>query len=298
MDDVMPEANAAAGEEGLACPLCDYSLRGLTTPRCPECGYSFDWDELRNQTKYHPYLFEHAVRRRVRSFFKTLWHGLWPWRFWQDVRPTHEVFESRLGVYWAAIMLLSVLAFASPAIHFAVRLCRERYYDANLTYATSPWYPEQAAAVGVLATVGALYVFWPWLTFAVLMIFRISMRRARIRPEHVERCVIYSFDAAGVLAPLVLLAAVAHGLLGGEPGQGLNGRDPFALMPVSEDARLTLIACVFGLVAFGGVRLAVAYRRYLRFPHAGWVVLATQVIVGLIAAIVLLWVEHLNFPAY
>lgn len=28
--------------EDVRCPLCDYDLRGLTEPRCPECGYRFD----------------------------------------------------------------------------------------------------------------------------------------------------------------------------------------------------------------------------------------------------------------
>src|SRR5687768_18521450 len=30
------------------CPLCDYDLRGLAEPRCPECGYRFTWEELRD----------------------------------------------------------------------------------------------------------------------------------------------------------------------------------------------------------------------------------------------------------
>jgi tRNA(Ile2) C34 agmatinyltransferase TiaS len=34
----------------LDCPLCGYSLRGLSgaaEPRCPECGYAFTWQALR-----------------------------------------------------------------------------------------------------------------------------------------------------------------------------------------------------------------------------------------------------------
>ena len=27
--------------ENIECPLCLYNLRGLTEPRCPECGYQF-----------------------------------------------------------------------------------------------------------------------------------------------------------------------------------------------------------------------------------------------------------------
>lgn len=28
------------------CPECRYNLRGLTVPRCPECGEEFDWEEI------------------------------------------------------------------------------------------------------------------------------------------------------------------------------------------------------------------------------------------------------------
>src|SRR4051794_13009935 len=63
----------------LPCPLCDYDLRGLTEPRCPECGYWFDWSDLIDPTKRrHPYLFEHHSRRNVWSFFRTMLGGLRP----------------------------------------------------------------------------------------------------------------------------------------------------------------------------------------------------------------------------
>jgi hypothetical protein len=32
--------------EDLPCPRCDYNLRGLAVPRCPECGYRFTWSDL------------------------------------------------------------------------------------------------------------------------------------------------------------------------------------------------------------------------------------------------------------
>jgi hypothetical protein len=62
----------AAQREDLLCPLCEYNLRGLTDPRCPECGYRFDWDQLRDEKlKTHPYLFEHHPERNAWSFRKT-----------------------------------------------------------------------------------------------------------------------------------------------------------------------------------------------------------------------------------
>jgi hypothetical protein len=32
--------------EDLPCPRCQYNLRGLTVPRCPECGYHFAWSDV------------------------------------------------------------------------------------------------------------------------------------------------------------------------------------------------------------------------------------------------------------
>jgi hypothetical protein len=34
-------------ERDVHCPRCGYNLRGLTEPRCPECGFEFDFAQLR-----------------------------------------------------------------------------------------------------------------------------------------------------------------------------------------------------------------------------------------------------------
>jgi hypothetical protein len=80
---VNPPAPDWVSSRDLHCPLCEYNLRGLTEPRCPECGYRFQWAELIDEKlKLHPYLFEHHPRRNVRSFWKTAVGGLQPGRFW------------------------------------------------------------------------------------------------------------------------------------------------------------------------------------------------------------------------
>ena|GEM_PF-5178637 len=33
-------------DEDLPCPECAYNLHGLTVPRCPECGFRFEWSDL------------------------------------------------------------------------------------------------------------------------------------------------------------------------------------------------------------------------------------------------------------
>ena len=48
------------------CPLCDYNLRGLRDPRCPECGYQFEWPEVLDPRRQeHDYLLELSARNEI-----------------------------------------------------------------------------------------------------------------------------------------------------------------------------------------------------------------------------------------
>ncbi len=94
------------------CPLCRYSLRGLSEARCPECGYRFAWAEVLDPDRQpHPYLFEHHPEKNVRSFCRTLAGGLRPRRFWRTLRPTQPSSVPRLLVYglltWLVCLALS-----------------------------------------------------------------------------------------------------------------------------------------------------------------------------------------------
>src|SRR5688572_3879237 len=83
------------------CPLCEYNLRGLTEPRCPECGYRFEWHDVFNSDRYqHPFLFEHHPERNIWSFVRTLVGTLLPVRFWESVQPTLPLRARRLIIYW------------------------------------------------------------------------------------------------------------------------------------------------------------------------------------------------------
>src|SRR5437667_5705710 len=100
--------------DALVCPLCTYSLRGLSAerePRCPECGYSFQWEELlRSRQLAHPYLFEHHPRRNVWSFLRTVFAGLRPERFWSSLNAGHEIRPRRLVTYWVLVSLVTVMS--------------------------------------------------------------------------------------------------------------------------------------------------------------------------------------------
>ena len=119
-----PDWSALPGD--LLGPLCEYNLRGLADPRCPECGYRFDWDALLNADRTrHPYLFEHHPRNNVWSFFRTILAGLRPARFWRTLQPIHTPRPGRLVLYWVLSLSLTLLAAAASfAVH--VRTLEDR----------------------------------------------------------------------------------------------------------------------------------------------------------------------------
>jgi hypothetical protein len=123
------------------------------------------------------------------------------------------------------------------------------------------------------------YIVWPWATIGGLMVFQASMRRARVRPVHVVRCTLYSFDGGvwvgtGIIAVAAGIAwPVVHGTVPGlTVAMDWTGWVPW------------VVALLLGVSVW---RLGTAYRRYLQMEQAGAVVLASQVMVGLAAAAVL-----------
>jgi hypothetical protein len=120
------------------------------------------------------------------------------------------------------------------------------------------------------------FMAWPWLTFVVLLIFIRSMKRARIRPEHVLRCTIYSGDIALWVAASLLIAPLAR--------HSRSMANPFQISWFGlshSDAMLAGMLAIVTVWLAASWRLWRAYQRYLRFDHAFAIVLVSQDIVGL-----------------
>src|SRR5438105_4584547 len=109
--------------ESLCCPMCDYDLRGQIEPQCPECGYRFDWAELRDPARrLHRYLFEHHPERNFRAFAGTLIGSLRPRRFWTELYPTQPSNLRRLITYGVLVLISGLGYFAAITAISAVQL--------------------------------------------------------------------------------------------------------------------------------------------------------------------------------
>ena len=254
-----PPDDAAAAVLELNCPLCRYSLRGLTDPRCPECGFAFTWAELVDARRdRHPWLFEHARRPWSpprRALRLTAWRaGVRPWRFWRDVSPTNPVRLRRLVLYWAITNLpLVLLAGLGIGSAFAVQARQVaafrawwtpvsgqpgRFVAGGRSFADQTqldtWYPRPWSAAflrqswrwstgrqaGALLAAAVVAAAWPWLTAAALAAsFRWSLRQTKVDVRHVLRTAIYAADV-GLLGTVAAVALYGPGSVCG-PVMGL-----------------------------------------------------------------------------
>jgi hypothetical protein len=295
--------NAPAVDQPLPCPLCDYDLRGLTEPRCPECGFRFDWRDLTDpDRKRHPYLFEHHPRRNVWSFVRTMLGGLRPRHFWRSLKPSQPSRPRRMVLYWLIATLLLPVSFATVVASECLNRAREHealrqnqllmlqqhppggrlrteiadaggpqaFVDRFIPPVWTPAYVRYTYRIYFQhraqqnLEVALVMAAWPWLTLATLMIFRASMQRAKARPVHVLRCALYCGDATLWLGLLAL----------------------FALPPAIQRLDLNrytayhdaLVAAPLAAL-FTSWRLSAACRHYLHFHHPAATALAAQAVV-------------------
>jgi hypothetical protein len=271
----------------------------LVQPKCPECGYRFTWPEVLDPAlRRHPYLFEHHPRRNVWSFVRTMFAGLRPRKFWSSLKPSQPSRPGRLVLYWLIASSLLPLGYVAAVARTAAARVPDyrRGRAAAVAYAISnaQWVPpgrtvpewvdehypeplsvayvetiyrrEYAGRFDLHQQVAVLYLLWPWLTLGVLMIFRVSMRKAKVKTVHVLRCVLYCCDAGLWLGAGVVLASpwLMSEL---DLGRHLGYRVEAVAAPL--------------LAAVTAWRLAAAYRHYLGFDHPVATAIASQVAVTL-----------------
>ncbi len=132
-NDALPDWSKLDVE--LTCPRCGYNLRLLTLPRCPECGLTFDWQELAaaERLRRDNPLFEYQWRYwPVRSLLGTIARTLYPPWLWQSVRL--EV-EPRIG---PLLLLALIVGIGSTAVGWAVRYGELYYYNRFIPMSVLP----------------------------------------------------------------------------------------------------------------------------------------------------------------
>jgi hypothetical protein len=291
--------------------MCRYNLRGLVEPRCPECGYQFQWAELRDPSKrLHPYLFEHHPERNVWSFLRTVGGLLLPTRFWRQLLPVQPSRPRRLFLYWLVIGAILLLAWLVAEGAYGLATLREyalgraraaafiqgpqgaqwrkRLSDEGKTLQQflQEAYPTPGyAALNTIARLHApmksieaaarFWLLWPLTTILVMKILRVSMRRAKVRHVHIARCVVYNSDILIWFASAILLTVAIDISSSGPTAAAFNSSKVLSLLVPAWPAMFILLVW----------RMIAAYRKYLRFPHAIATVLLTQILVALLVLI-------------
>jgi hypothetical protein len=286
--DPAPDWDSLTSE--MHCPLCDYNLRGLQQPRCPECGFVFTWAELkRGQDETHPYLFEHHPKRNIWSFWRTYWRDCFPQTFWIDLSPAQPVRTRRLVSYW---LMASMVTLTAVIITLGYAVWDGYQFQTNtsvappglrpifsaptsgpifLMHAPTPTIPSLWDKLGnawldafdqclnhSVFVAASTVLLWPWLTMLALLVFGESMRKARINKQHVLRVIVYGTDFGFVMLIPILFGFQAR----------FSSGYPF------------VIALLCG--GFTLYRVTIAYKDYLRFHMPFATVLASQIIVMLV----------------
>jgi len=149
-----PQNLAATGPDWAAigydvfCPSCEYNLRGLIEPRCPECGYRFEWPEILDPAhRLHPYLFEHHPERNVWSYRRTFAGACRPKRFWTSLHLLQPSRPRRLLLYWLIGAVILLLVSPLLMVPDAIRVTRKMN---DLRASQAAWmarYPKQFEAL-------------------------------------------------------------------------------------------------------------------------------------------------------
>lgn len=274
----------AAITHDVFCPLCEYNLRGLIEPRCPECGYRFDWPEVLDPNRMpHPYLFEHHPERNLWSYRRTVLGACKPGQFWTSLHPTQPSRPWRLLIY----PLIGVWLLFLLGLCFACMPTLRRIQQQAVPLTSLPRIVEQDFASGRIQRelgghVAPLIIFFPigWTVMSAgsLMILQISLRRGRLRNTHLIRCAVYAADP-GAWAIVLLFLWICQAMMVFLDMGAKWVDQPLGIMQI-------LVLCA----TWTAWRLRQACRYYLRFTWPTATAVLTQIIVLLAALLVsLLW---------
>ena len=181
-------------DQDIYCPACGYNLRGLSQPRCPECGQTFDPRTL--EASRIPWVHRRSIGR-TRAFWRTVVMATFRnQQFTQElVRPAS--YPDARAFRWTVILWVTM----SLALAAAVMLV---CYLWNWGPAHFGWAVSWAALLGLalIAAVTVTAVVPTWFSYS-----------RWLDTEHSTRATVLSYYTAGPLVwltvPLLMVAVLA-----------------------------------------------------------------------------------------
>lgn len=262
-------------QHDVLCARCEYNLRGIREPRCPECGILFGWAQVLDPSARRvPWLFEHQwADRPAGSFVATAMRALAPWTLWKQLRFTDRTVVGALLAYlviWTVLLFL----FDEPWLWtngFAAQFGPPGGGDSFLTtmLGLSQWIGFQWL-VGY--RLGLLLMAWTFaaLTLAMLWAFQQSLGRCRARFAQLLRVVVYALTCLWMTP----LASTAWSFV--SPLVGARSLAAAMVMDVAW-----LLVHLSGWLLFC-VSLALGLHVYLKVSLGWLMVLLSQVVVILV----------------
>jgi hypothetical protein len=293
----------------LTCPRCRYNLHMLTVARCPECGLTFDWDQLiaAARQRVDSPLFEYRWNTRpVRSFFGTLYRTLNPWRLWRTARVEHF---PRAGPLLAFALLVSGLAIIARIMFWCLAVLLQEFAMNSVWVGAWRFLERNFARLRVSATVfeGLIIDAAPLLAVALAMhVFRWTLVRHAVRWPHLLRIAVLAWTGMIGVRYIGQLAAIASCSI----PRLLTAPGP-AWFQAAEAGDLVLVGFRLAGVVFLVASVSLGYGYYLKLPRpwlAGLltVILAYAILCGAVLVPLFYlsrtldgeWLHHMNnwFP--
>jgi len=218
----MPEAEPLhSGNEitNAQCPRCGYDLRGVFQAReseaelrgrCSECGLNYDWQDVLDPKRDRPrWCVEYAqsIREILGRSVLTFFMMLLPWKFWRQLKMSHEVKWIKLGLFFVCLVFVSytyAVLVGNASILFIILTNGMNWYGANSYFEdlafpilAHPYYSGELMRL-LLQTNTALFVI-SLLAFMTLLpigfvLLPVSRRKAKVKLVHLLRIAIYGIS--------------------------------------------------------------------------------------------------------
>jgi hypothetical protein len=262
--------------EELICAHCGYHLYGLSENRCPECGESFTWEAA--LADYHlrckPWFEYQWTKTPIRSFARAVSFAVRPRRLWSEMSIHDPPRLNGLLVLWlmSAAFLVGVPVIQTVLFSWIIGVLWARQRWITFFDSANPAFGMRYVLFG-LVMLGVLTL----VILLTLLSMRWSLAKCKVRSPHVLRVCVY-------LAPLLCLM----------PGvlfvflflYDLNNM--YDLLPyhfASSLLSLIILTLMFVWAGWATSSLALAYRQYIKMPHA-WGVAVAAIVAGVLSVLI------------